>query len=164
MSYWLSLWENVSQGFCSQDVPQRGGCQQLGGAGVVINIGHGQGGVLHLVVHDGVDKHSNRVLGQDLRGNKILSYELQGIGILPPEGEHRMLRSSCQFSHKHQDKEWQRRLQDPWLLLLQVCQVWRWRLSHIPGGSDVQNNEKKQQVTGYLNNFYNKEEREWHSG
>ena len=46
--------------------PKRGGRQQPGRAAVVVHVGHGVDGVGHLVVHDGVDKHCHRVLGQDL--------------------------------------------------------------------------------------------------
>ena len=46
--------------------PERGGGQQLSRAAVVVHVGHGGGGVLHLVVHDGVHEHRHAVLGQDL--------------------------------------------------------------------------------------------------
>ena len=39
-----------------------------GRAAVVVHVGHGVNGVGHLVVHDGIDKHRHRVLGEDLRG------------------------------------------------------------------------------------------------
>ena len=63
----FSLTENVSQGHCSQHIPQSGGGQQPGGPAVVVHVGHGVDGVLHLVVHDGVHKHRHAVLGQDLQ-------------------------------------------------------------------------------------------------
>ena len=47
--------------------PERGGCQQPGGAAVVVHIGHGVDGVGHLVIHDGVDENRDGVLGEDLR-------------------------------------------------------------------------------------------------
>ena len=52
---------------CPKNVPEGGGCQQLGRPAVVVHVGHGTGGVLHLVVHDGVDEHRDAVLGQDLK-------------------------------------------------------------------------------------------------
>ena len=47
--------------------PERGGCQQPGGAAVVIHIGDGGGGAPHLVVHDSVDKHCHTVFCQNLQ-------------------------------------------------------------------------------------------------
>ena len=43
-----------------------------GRAAVVVHIGHGVNGVGHLVVHDGVDKHCDRVLGEDLQRELVL--------------------------------------------------------------------------------------------
>ena len=63
----FSVGENVAEVAGSQHVPQRGGGQQPGGAAVVVHVGHGVNGVLHLVVHDGVHKHRHAVLGQDLQ-------------------------------------------------------------------------------------------------
>ena len=47
--------------------PESGGCQQLGRPAVVVHVGHGAGGVLHLIVHDGVDEDGHAVFGQDLQ-------------------------------------------------------------------------------------------------
>ena len=48
--------KNFTQRHGSQHVPQRGGGQQPRLAAVVVHVGHGVNGVLHLVVHDGVDE------------------------------------------------------------------------------------------------------------
>ena len=53
----LPMRQYLSQGHRAQDVPQSGGSQQPGGSAVVVHVGHGVDGVLHLVVHDGVDEH-----------------------------------------------------------------------------------------------------------
>ena len=63
----LPLREDVAQCEGAQHVPQGGGGQQPGGSTVVINIGYRVDGVSHLVVHDGVDEHSDTVFGKDLR-------------------------------------------------------------------------------------------------
>ena len=63
--------KNFSESHGSQHVPQRGGGQQPRRPSVVVHVGHGVDGVLHLVVHDGVHKHRHAVLGQDLCNNKI---------------------------------------------------------------------------------------------
>ena len=65
----FTLRQNVPQVHGPQHVPQRGGGQQPGGAAVVVHIRHGGGWVPHLVVHDGVDEHRDRVLGEDLKKN-----------------------------------------------------------------------------------------------
>ena len=56
-----------------QHVPQGGGGQKPGGAAKVVHVGHGVDGVLHLVVHDPIDKHRHRVLGQDLKKQMSLT-------------------------------------------------------------------------------------------
>ena len=67
----LPVGENVAEVAGSQHVPQRGGGQQPGRAAVVVHVGHGVGGVGHLVVHDGVHKHRHAVLGQNLGRIKV---------------------------------------------------------------------------------------------
>ena len=62
----------IEKSLLTERVPQRGGRQQLGRARVVVHVGHGGGGVPHLVVHDGVHKHRHAVLGQDLREEGII--------------------------------------------------------------------------------------------
>ena len=57
----------LSQSHGSQDIPESGGCQQPGGPAVVVHVGHGVDGVLHLEVHDAVDKNGYRVLRENLK-------------------------------------------------------------------------------------------------
>ena len=57
----LSLREDVPQVAGTEDVPQSGGRQESRGAAVIVHVGDGQGGVLHLVVHDGVHEHRHAV-------------------------------------------------------------------------------------------------------
>ena len=52
----------------AQHVPECGGSQQPSRAAVVVNVCHRVDWVLHFVIHDGVDKHCNTVLCQDLGG------------------------------------------------------------------------------------------------
>ena len=47
-------------------VPEDGGSEESRGLAVVVDIADCPVWVVHLVVHDGVDKDSNAVLGQDL--------------------------------------------------------------------------------------------------
>ncbi len=68
----LSVTENVSKSHRTEHVPKGGGGQQPRGAAVVVHVGHGVGGVGHLVVHDGVDKHRHRVLGQNLQQRFVI--------------------------------------------------------------------------------------------
>ena len=81
----LSSRQYFSQRHCPQHIPQGGGGQQPGGPAVVVHVGHGVDGVLHLVVHDGVDEHRHRVLGQDLNILLIEKVEREEEGRnLPP--------------------------------------------------------------------------------
>ena len=68
----LPVGQDVAQVPGAQHIPQGGGGQQPGGPAVVVHVGHGVDGVLHLVVHDGVDKHRHGVLGQDLEYKSVL--------------------------------------------------------------------------------------------
>ena len=71
LSNGLSITENISQSHRAENIPQSGGGQQPGRPAVVVHVGDGVGGVGHLVVHDGVHKHSDAVLGQDLAEKKL---------------------------------------------------------------------------------------------
>lgn len=48
-------------------MPEGGGGEEPGGLSVVIHVGNGRDGVVHLVVHDGVHVDRDRVLGQNLK-------------------------------------------------------------------------------------------------
>ena len=57
-------------------VPEGGGGQSLCRPSVVVNVCHGRDRVLHLVVHDGIDEHSHRVLCQNLESNHSQSQSI----------------------------------------------------------------------------------------
>ena len=59
--------QDFSESHCAQHISQGGGGQQPGGPAVVVHVGHGVDGVLHLVVHDGIDEHCHAVLREDLK-------------------------------------------------------------------------------------------------
>ena len=56
--------------------PESCGSQKSGGLSVVVHVGDGADGVVHLVVHDGVHVHSHGVFCQDLEGTVLLSKKL----------------------------------------------------------------------------------------
>ena len=60
---------NLLSQFVISVIPEGGGGQGLCRPSVVVNVCHGRDRVLHLVVHDGIDEHSHRVLGQNLESN-----------------------------------------------------------------------------------------------
>ena len=72
MSNRLSLREDVAEVLRPQHVPQRCGCQQPRGPAVVVHVRDSPCSVGDLVVHDGVDKDGDAVLGEDfLRGDLV---------------------------------------------------------------------------------------------
>lgn len=62
----LTVREDLRQVLGAQDVPQGGLSQQPGGGVGVVDVGHGQDGVLHLVVDHAVHADRHRVFGQNL--------------------------------------------------------------------------------------------------
>ena len=88
----FSFGEDVAQIFCPQNISQSGRREQSSRSAVVVNVGHRAGCICHLlvyvvvltnnllmsthqphlVVHDGVDKDSDAVLGENLlRGDLV---------------------------------------------------------------------------------------------
>ena len=49
-----------------ENIPECRGGEKPGAPPIVVDHGDGEGGVPHLVVHDGVHKHRHAVLRQDL--------------------------------------------------------------------------------------------------
>lgn len=62
----LTVRKDLCQVLSAQDIPQGGLSQQPGGGVGIVDVGHGQDGVLHLVVDHAVHTDSHRVLGQNL--------------------------------------------------------------------------------------------------
>ena len=64
----LPVRQDLTQVLGTEDVPERGGCQEPRGAVRVLHVGDGHGGVLHAVVDHCVNCHCHRVTGQHLGG------------------------------------------------------------------------------------------------
>ena len=102
---------NLLSQFVISVIPEGGGGQGLCRPSVVVNVCHGRDRVLHLVVHDGIDEHSHRVLCQNLESNHSQSSINHKSSISwPLEVGRRSSELSCQWPRIHPHKGWWKRL------------------------------------------------------
>ena len=104
MSYWLPLTQDVPKSQSSKNISQSCCRQESSWTTVVVNIWYSMCRICYFVVHDGINKNSHAVLGQDLKFILMKSWTKEAISLLP-EVVSQMFGSSYQSSRKCQQKD-----------------------------------------------------------